>query len=117
MSITLAKIKEFFYKNIICRYGVPHTIVLDKDKQFDCDEFKEFYDNLQIEKVFSSVVQPQASGQVEVINKAIKHNLKMKLEDLKGRWVDELLEVLWAYRTTSRTQLGRPYFHSHMATR
>ena len=40
---------------------------------------------------------------VEAINKTIKHNLKTKLENLKGRWVDELLEVLWAYRTTART--------------
>ena len=28
-SITSAKIKEFVYKNIVCRYGVPHTIVLN----------------------------------------------------------------------------------------
>ena len=33
----------------------------------------------------------------------IKHNLKMKLEDLKGRWADELPEALWAYRTTARS--------------
>ena len=31
----------------------------------------------------------------------IKHNLKTKLENLKGRWVDDLPEVLWAYRTTA----------------
>ena len=55
-SITPSKIKEFVYKNIVCRYGVPYTIVLDNDKQFDCDEFKEICDNLQIKKVFSSVV-------------------------------------------------------------
>ena len=27
----------------------------------------------------------------------------MKLEDLKGRWADELPEVLWAYRIIART--------------
>ena len=27
----------------------------------------------------------------------------MKHEDLKGRWVDEVPEVLWAYRTTARS--------------
>ena len=26
-SITPTKIKEFIYKNIVCRYGVPHTII------------------------------------------------------------------------------------------
>ena len=29
--------------------------------------------------------------------------MKTKLEDLKGRWTDELPKVLWAYRTTARS--------------
>ena len=70
---------------------------------FDYDKFKEFYNDLQIKKVFSLVAQPQANGQVEVVNKMIKHNLKKKLKNLKGRWVDDLPEVLWAYRTTARS--------------
>ena len=54
-SITPAKIKEFVYKNIVCRYGVLHTITSVNSKQFDYDEFKEFCDNLKIKKVFSLV--------------------------------------------------------------
>ena len=34
----------------------------------------------------------------------------MKLEDLKGRWVGELTEVLWAYRVTSRSTIGETPF-------
>ena len=89
-SITPVKIREFIYKNIICRYRVPHTIVLENGTQFDCKEFKEFCDDLQINKVLISVARPQANRQVEAINKTIKHNLKTKLEDLKGRYADEL---------------------------
>ena len=37
------------------------------------------------------------------MNKTIKHNIKTKLKNLKGRWTDDLLEVLWAYRTTARS--------------
>ena len=84
-SITPMKIKEFVYRNIICRYGVPHTIISDNGKQFDSNEVKEICDKLQIKKLFSLVVWPQANGQVEAINKTIKHNLKTKLEDLKGK--------------------------------
>ena len=40
------------------------------------------------------------------MNKMIKHNLKTKLENLKGRWADDLPEMLWAYRTTSRSTIG-----------
>ena len=86
MSVTPTKIKELVYKNIICRYGVPHTIISDYGKQFGWDEFKEFCDNLQSKKVFSSVARPQANGQVKAVNKAIKHNLKTKLEhNFKGK--------------------------------
>ena len=53
----------------------------DNGTQFECDEFKEFCDDLQIKKVFSSVAQPHANGQVEAVNKMIKHNLKMKLKN------------------------------------
>ena len=31
-SNTPAKIKEFIYKNIVWRYGVPHTVVSDNDR-------------------------------------------------------------------------------------
>ena len=81
----LVNIKKFIYKNIVCWYEVPHSILCENGTQFDFDEFKKFYDDLQIKKVFSSVAQPQANVKVEVVNKTIKHNLKTKLENLKGR--------------------------------
>ena len=56
------KIKEFVYRNIICPYRVPYTIVSDNGIQFDYDKFKEFCDDLQIKKLFSSVARPQANG-------------------------------------------------------
>ena len=62
-SITPSKIKEFVYKNTVCQYGVPYTIISDNSTQFNCDEFKEFCDDLHIKKVFSSIAQPQANGQ------------------------------------------------------
>ena len=81
------------HKNIVYQYGVPHTIVSNNGTQFDYDEFKEFCDDLQIKKVFSSVARTQANGQVKAANKAIKHNLKMKFKNLKGRWSDDLPDM------------------------
>ena len=45
---------------------------------------------------------PQNNGQVEAINKTLLTALKKRLEWAKEKWVDELLGVLWAYRTTFR---------------
>ena len=60
-SITPTKIKEFVYKNIVCQYGVPHTILSDNGTQFNCDKFKEFCDDLQIKRLFIGCT-PQANG-------------------------------------------------------
>ena len=56
------------------------------------------------------VSRPQAYGQVKAVNKTIKHNLKTKLENLKGRWADDLPEVLWTYRTTARSTTRETLF-------
>ena len=36
--------------------------------------------------------------------------IKTQLEGVKGVWLDELLSVLWAYRTTVRTPTGETPF-------
>ena len=56
--ITLGKIKEIVYKNIVYHYGLPHVIVSDNGKLFDCEEYRKFYDDLYINKSFSSVEKP-----------------------------------------------------------
>ena len=51
---------------------------------------------------YSTPAYPQGNGQVEAVNKVIVSGLKKRLDDAKGRWVEELPHVLWAYRTTPR---------------
>ena len=43
---------------------------------------------------------PQSNGQAEATNKTLLSALMKRLEQAKGRWVEELLGVLWAYQTT-----------------
>ena len=38
------------------------------------------------------------------------NKLKKRLEGTKGRWVEELLNVLWAYQTTHRRSMGETPF-------
>jgi len=46
---------------------------------------------------------PQTNDQTEAANKVILNELKKRLGATKGRWTEELLEVLWAYRCTPQT--------------
>ena len=59
---------------------------------------------LHIKNLYSTPRYPQGNGQAEATNKTLLSALKKRLEKAKGKWVEELLGVLWAYRTTP----GRP---------
>lgn len=76
----------------------------------DCPEFRKFCYNLGIKKGFLAVIHLQANGQVEVINKVLKQNLKMKLDSYKGAWPKKLPNVLWAYRAMTRMTTGETPF-------
>ena len=75
----------------------------DNGKQFDNPKFRDFCAELGIKNCYSSPAHPQSNGQAEVTIRTLKATLKTKLEGLKGKWVEYLPEVLWAYRTTRKS--------------
>ena len=75
----------------------------DNGKQFDNLKFRDFCAELGIKNYYSSPTHPQSNGQVKVTIRTLKAALKTKLEDLKGKWVEYLPEVLWAHRTTHKS--------------
>ena len=102
-TISSRKVQDFVWEAVICQYSLPQEIVSDKGTQVDSKEFEEFYHELSFKKSFSLVDHPQTNDQVEAVNKIIKHNLKIRLEEHKGVWPDECPKVLWAYRMTYKT--------------
>ncbi|CAL8132253.1 unnamed protein product [Prunus armeniaca] len=115
-TITAARIETFVWQNIVCRFGIPNTIVTDNGRQFDNAKFKQFCSNLKIKLCFASPAHPQSNGQVEAVNKIIKKTLKTKLDKAKGCWPELLPEVLWSYRTTFRTSTGETPFSLSFGT-
>ena len=84
------------------RFGVPESLVSGDGLHFDSKAFREFCSSLNITNWYSTPVYPQSNGQVEATTKAIVNGLKKRLEGAKGRWAEELPNVLWAYQTTSK---------------
>ena len=78
-------------------------MVSNNGKQSDNLKFKNFCAELRIKNYYSSLAHPQSNGQAEVTIRTLKETLKTKLENLKGKWVEYLPEVLWAYRTTHKS--------------
>ena len=103
-------VTKFVWKNIICRFGIPQTIVADNGLQFDSITFRNFCSELNIQNLYSTPRYPQSNGQAEVTNKTLVTTLKKRLGQAKGKWVEELPGVLWAYQTIPRRVIGNTPF-------
>ncbi|KAI5347945.1 hypothetical protein L3X38_000832 [Prunus dulcis] len=79
-TITAARIEDFVWTHICCRFGIPYAIITDNGSQLT-----------------------PVKRQVEAINKIIKKLLKRQLDKAKGTWPEKLPEALWAIWTSYRT--------------
>ena len=111
-SIKDRDVTRFIWKNIVCWFSIPRSIVSDNGPQFDSRVYRDFFQELKIKNLYSTPRYPQSNGQAEASNKTLLTALKKRLDSAKGKWIEELPEVLWAYRITSRSQLASPRLHS-----
>ena len=101
-TITKKKVRNFIWGSIICRFGILKALVSNNGKQFDNLKFKNFCAELRIKNYYSSPAHPQSNEQAEVTIRTLMTTLKTKLENLKGKWVEYLPEILWGYKTTRK---------------
>lgn len=102
--------KRFIWRDIITRFGIPHTLISDNRLQFDSKAFRRYCGELGIRNRYSALAYPQGSGQAKVVNQVIINGLKKRLDEVNGKWVDELPHILWAYRTMPRKSTGETLF-------
>jgi transposase InsO family protein len=89
-----------FLKDIILRYGYPHSIITDNWSNFAKGPFARFCEEKGIQLDVASVAHLQANGQVERANALVLYGLKPRLieplERSPGCWLKEHLAVLWS---------------------
>ncbi|RDX76126.1 hypothetical protein CR513_43921, partial [Mucuna pruriens] len=108
--ISIERIKRFYWKKIICRFGLPAEIVSDNGTQFASQSTAEFCKQLKIKQLFTLVDHPQSNGQAEPANKVILRGLQKRLKEAKGRWMEELPQVLCSYHTMPHSTINETPF-------
>ena len=111
-----------FLKDIILRYGYPHSIITDNGTNFAEGPFPKFCRQKNIRLDLASVAHPQSNGQVERANGMILSGIKPRLIEpltrTPGCWLDGLPAVLWSLRTTPNRATGyTPFFIDRKSTR
>ncbi|GJW79548.1 reverse transcriptase domain-containing protein [Tanacetum coccineum] len=109
-TITGKQVVNFAYDNIVCRFGIPATIITDNKTQFVNDPFKKWAEKLKIQLISTSVYHPQGNGAVERANKSLLRGIKTRLEKGGSAWAEEVPNVLWAHRTMKKTSNGETPF-------
>lgn len=88
----------------------PQVLITNNHWQAMGSRFKELCEEQGILHHLTSVAYPQANRVVEVMNQTLLHEIKRRLGKAKGSWVDELHNVLWAYRTMPKVPTGETPF-------
>jgi hypothetical protein len=106
-TITSAIVQNFFWQNIVCRFGVPKAITVDNGTQFDAETFKDFCDQIGTKIHFASVRHPESNELVETENGIIMTGImKLIFNQPRGKWPDELIKVVWSHNTTTSRSTG-----------
>ena len=79
ISIIKSEQAMLFFLDIIHRFGVLNSIVMDNDTQFTRKKFLQFYDEYHIRVDWAAVADPRTNGQVERVNIMVLQGLKPRI--------------------------------------
>jgi hypothetical protein len=89
--------------NIFELYGMPHSIVSNKDPTFTGNFWQEL-SRLQGTQLHLSIAyHPQTDGQTEIVNKCLETYLRYFASDRQNQWAQWLPLAEWWYNTSYHT--------------
>ena len=91
---------KFLKENIFSRLGVLKAIISNRGSYFFNKPFETLLAKYGVKHKLATPYHPQTSGEVELANKEIKTILMKVVNTNRKDWSLELLDSLWAYRTS-----------------
>ncbi|XP_060210753.1 uncharacterized protein LOC132637722 [Lycium barbarum] len=93
---------DFVKNNLICRFGVPESVITDNGANLNSHLMKDIYEQFMITHRNSTSYQPQLNGAVETAKKNIKRILRKMINNHKN-WNEQLPYASLGYKMTTRT--------------
>ncbi|XP_062538797.1 uncharacterized protein K02A2.6-like [Armigeres subalbatus] len=100
-KLTIQALHETF-----CRYGIPESMKTDNGPQFVSEALSKFGTEFGIELIKTSPYWPQANGEVERANRALKKRLQISQETPNSDWKWDLRMYLLMYNSTPHSTTG-----------
>jgi hypothetical protein len=90
-SITTKAIAKLFFQHVSVHFGIPQTIVSDRDSRFLRNFWSSLWLMMDTKMTKSIAFHPQTDGKIEVVNKMIVHILNMYNYKHPFTWDESLL--------------------------
>ena len=78
-KLTFTRVASFIRSYLICRYGVPHELISNREAHFKA-EVETLLQKYGIQHHRSSAYRPHTNGAVDAVNKNIKKILRKMVE-------------------------------------
>nr|XP_033508101.1 uncharacterized protein K02A2.6-like [Nicotiana tomentosiformis] len=101
-AIAKKVIADFVRDHIVCRFGVPKSIITDNATNLNRDMMQAMFITFKIKHRNFTTYRPQMNGAVEAANKNIKKILRKMVYNYK-QWHEKLSSALLGYRTKVQT--------------
>ncbi|KAL1207553.1 hypothetical protein V5N11_017231 [Cardamine amara subsp. amara] len=99
-----------YVQEIVRLYGVPVSIVSDRDPKFTSEFWNAFQKEMGTRVHMSTAYHPQTDGLSERTIQTLEDLLRMRVLDWGGHWVYHLSLVEFAYNNSYRASIGMaPY--------
>ena len=100
-----------FVKHIACKFGLPESIITDRDPRWTTDFWRGIAKALQTRMSLSSSHHPQHDGQTEVVNKLLTTMIRAFIAGQKDQWAAWIHLLEFAYNSTVHSSIGTAPFH------
>ncbi|KAA0066738.1 DNA/RNA polymerases superfamily protein [Cucumis melo var. makuwa] len=109
---TLDQLAKLYVDRIVSQYGVPVSIISDRDPRFT----SKFWSNVQkamgTKLKFSTAFHPQTDGQSERTIQTLEDMLKACVLQFKGNWDTHLSLMEFAYNNSYQSSIGMTPFEA-----
>jgi hypothetical protein len=105
-----SKIAQLYFDEIVKLYGLPKTIVSDRDVKFMSYFWKTLWHLVGTKLKFSAAYHPQTDGQTEVVNRSLGNLLRCLMGDHARTWDSILPIAQFAYNNSINRTIGMSPF-------